>query len=657
MNVPLIVPEHNAVSFRAVLERYSANIALVDEQGGTTTYEALLLAADNFVERIGGGRQLIFLQTKNTVRSISAYVGCRIAGHPVYLFQDQDEKVLQSLIDRYGPNLVVTDSGEAIEIDRKHDRAIAIHPDLRVLLSTSGSTGSPKFVKLSERNISSNAWSIAEYLHINASDRAVTSLKFNYSYGMSVVNSHLTKGASLLLSDRSVGDPKFWEVFRTFGATSFAGVPHTFETLARVEHYLEHSPGLRYATQAGGRLAPDLVRHFAKVSREAGWRFYVMYGQTEAAPRIAYLPPEMSEAFPEAIGKAIPGGTIEILDEAGIAITEPDKAGELAYSGPNVMMGYAERPEALATDQTPLRLLTGDLAQWNAAGLVQIVGRAGRFVKPYGLRVNLDDVEAAARHRALSAVCTGTDDAIIIALQPADTANSEALVAELSHAYQLPTFMFRILEMAEIPRLANGKIAYPQIIEAAGSAEASKAEKELVRAPRTGIEFVLARNQVITLLISGLWHGPAWTFISWGAFHGSMLVAQRQISRRLQSLYERSRLLHMISSPLQIAAVFVLVAVSRILFRADDLYDAIQVFRKILFGPYNWKGLDSKATLAFSFMIIAGVMVVEAMVEYGVWRRHVARRRIIRTSIALLALLMTLVLGDFTGGRFIYVRF
>ena len=645
-------------AFYETLERHGDAVALVDEHGVRTSYRALDVAARAFAEQLGATPRLVFLEATNSVGSIAAYLGCLIGGHPVYLYQNQDDTVLGRLMDRYKPNVNVTTVDGAVALEWLHQAAVDLHPNLRVLLSTSGSTGSPKFVKLSGNNIDSNARSIAEYLEITPEDRAITGLKYNYSYGMSVINSSLAAGASLLLTERSVTEPEFWECFKQQGATSFAGVPYTFETLARMESLFAELPSLRYATQAGGRLGPDLIRRFARLSREQGWRFYVMYGQTEASPRIAYLPPDQSEAFPTAIGRAIPGGHIDIIDEDGVPITDQDRVGELLYSGPNVMMGYAEDQAGLASDDSLGHLRTGDLARWNSAGLVEIVGRASRFAKPFGLRINLDEVEAAVRRHAPSAACAGTDETIFLALTEEDGPLDEAaIIAELAAAYKLPAFVFKSLRVAALPRLPTGKIDYRAIVELGGRSASGGENPERSKAAKLETEIWLSRNQIATLLFSGLWHGAAWTFVSWGFFHGLMLVAQRQIGRRIKALYAHSAFLTAASIPLQIGLVFTLVAASRVLFRSQDFPTAIQMFKNILTGPYNWGGLDQKANIAIGLSLIVSVTAVEGLVEIGLWRRLFARRRVIRLASALLVFMLILLLGDFGGGRFIYVRF
>ncbi len=263
-----------------------------------------------------------------------------------------------------------------------------------MLLSTSGSTGSPKLVRLSAGNLAANARSIATYLALEADDRAATTLPMHYCYGLSVVNSHLLVGASLLLTDASVVEERFWEDFTAAGATSFAGVPHHFDLLDSTGFADRELPTLRTVTQAGGRLPPETVRRYARLGRDRGFELVVMYGQTEATARMAYLPAHLAAERPDCIGVPIPGGSLRIDGDAEV--------GELVYRGENVMLGYAEAPADLARGREVEELRTGDLARQHEDGLFELVGRSSRFAKLFGLRVDLDRVERLASGQGLA---------------------------------------------------------------------------------------------------------------------------------------------------------------------------------------------------------------------------------------------------------------
>lgn len=471
----------SAPEFYGQLSRFGASTALITREG-SLTYEAMDRNARQIASNIGEVRRLIFLEAVNTREAICTYLACLIGRHPVLLFSPQDDAKISMLAGSYRPNRVFRAVNGSLQVTEGHDEPISLHPDLRILLSTSGSTGSPKLVKLSRQNISANALSIVQYLRLDESERALLSLKFNYSYGMSVVNSHLFCGASLILTDTSVLDDEHWALFREFEATSFAGVPYTFEALFRSADRRFETPSLRYVTQAGGRLSPELVRHFATLGKQSGWRFYVMYGQTEASPRISYLPPEHALQYPNCIGIAIPGGRIFLRDTKGREITTVDDPGELAYAGPNVMMGYAHNADDLFSDETPPFLLTGDIACRNSAGLFYITGRSNRFVKPFGIRINLDDVEARMKELAPQAACTGLDERIIVAV-PNEECSSllGAQIQGLAATYGLPPSALQLLEVPEIPRLPTGKIDYPALAEIARQAQKPASPSTLKR--------------------------------------------------------------------------------------------------------------------------------------------------------------------------------
>ena len=179
-----------------------------------------------------------------------------------------------------------------------------------VLLSTSGTTGSPKLVRLAHRNIEANADSIAEYLDIDERERAIQSLPIHYSYGLSVLHSHLATGASVILTPHSIMRPEFWADAARWQATSFAGVPYSYAILQRTGLLRRAMPDtMRTLTQAGGRLAPEAIVKLHELMQERGGRLFVMYGQTEATARISYVPPEALPEKAHTIGIPIPGGS------------------------------------------------------------------------------------------------------------------------------------------------------------------------------------------------------------------------------------------------------------------------------------------------------------------------------------------------------------
>ena len=420
------------------------------------SYADLAGLVEERADALGAVRRLVLVAGANEVEPIVTYLAALASGHPALLVPGDKAGPLDAIVDAYDPDVIFARRDGTWRLgERRNDSAHDLHPELALLLGTSGSTGSPKLVRLSHHNLRSNAESIAGYLSIRTTDRAATSLPMHYCYGLSVINSHLLRGAGLVLTDATVVDPCFWDLFTSAGATTFAGVPYTFDLLDRCGFADLDLPRLRYITQAGGRLAPGKVAKYAELGRQRGWDFYVMYGQTEATARMAYLPPDLAVSRPAAVGVPIPGGSFRLEPVAECA--EPD-TGELVYSGPNVMMGYAETPADLRLGSTLTQLRTGDLAHRHPDGIVEIIGRRSRFAKVFGLRIDLDDLERLLEAAGLPARCvSGPDKLHVFVTRHAHAKPARAAVAEYC---SLPLGAVQSAQVEELPTTTSGKTDY-----------------------------------------------------------------------------------------------------------------------------------------------------------------------------------------------------
>lgn len=449
-------------SFRK-LESFGTRPAIISDDGRTYTFESLAAEADALARTLGRDRCLLLIEANNTPEPLIAYVGAMRAGHPVILLATNTLAKDDRIRDNYRPDAIYCLNSGHWELQINKNRAAPeLHPELALLLSTSGTTGASKMVTLSRTNLQANANSIVSYLGIDSDQRPITTLPFYYSYGLSVVNSHLTAGATLLLTDRSLTEPEFWEFFGAEKATSIAGVPYSFELLERVGFEKMNLPSLQTITQAGGRLSPDLVRRYGELAGDRGWRFFVMYGQTEATARIAYMPPDRLLDYPECIGKSIPGGSLRIVDEGGNDVMDTGCWGQLVYQGPNVMMHYSYDIHDLARGPEIDFLETGDIACKNKAGFFQIVGRMNRFSKLTGLRISLDDVEIFLSQKGVRAVCAGNDE--ILTIGTLDQGKAGSIFDWLISRYGLSRSMLTVLELYELPLLDNGKTDYGQLL-------------------------------------------------------------------------------------------------------------------------------------------------------------------------------------------------
>ena len=438
--------------FAENLGRFGDAPALVSDAEGTVTYADLAARVAHAAAGIEG-RHLVLAEARLGIGYIVAYLAAVNARCPIIAAGP----AACDIADRFQPSLRFT--GESWE--PTGPAAPEMHPDLALLLSTSGSMGSPKLVRLSAANLQANAEAIAEFLALRPDDRGLLSLPLHYSYGLSVLHAHLAVGASLYVTARPIVAPGFLDAVEAAGCTNIAGVPHSYELFEQIGLRRHGLPSLRFMTVAGGALAPERVRDYARFMRARGGRFFVMYGQTEATARMAYLPPEHALAHPDHIGVAIPGGSLELIDETGAPVTEPDQVGELVYSGPNVMMGYAETRADLARGAGPDKLKTGDLATRNAQGFFRIAGRLSRFSKIAGFRIGHDAIEAQLHRLGHRAAVTGDDARILVALE------GRAAIADLRDAIArdagIPADRIRTAACDALPRTATGKIDYPAV--------------------------------------------------------------------------------------------------------------------------------------------------------------------------------------------------
>jgi len=456
---------------------HDKNTAFITHNGIKATYEELFLFSERIRKYISD-KPLIFTLCENTPGALLGYTAFISNGAvPLMLDAKIDTELLNNLLNIYKPNyiwlpdnmpvifkskeIVFSESGYSLHLFSSEK--IALNPDLALLLTTSGSTGSPKLVRLSYKNIEANARSIIEYLDINSNERAITSLPMHYSYGLSIINTHLMSQATILLTDHSIVSKEFWHFFDREGATSFAGVPYTYQILKQFRLLRKELPTLKTLTQAGGRLAPELVQEFSEQSHSAGRKFFVMYGQTEATARMSYLPVEKAQGKYGSIGIAIPGGKFKLFDEEGREIVESEVDGELVYFGDNVSLGYAEVKSDLEKgDENNGELHTGDIARRDEDGFYYITGRKKRFVKLYGNRINLDAVEQLLKSMdGGEYVCSGNDDNLIV--YTTHPVKIESIIQFLSEKTGINGLAFSVKEIAEIPKNSSGKILYAEL--------------------------------------------------------------------------------------------------------------------------------------------------------------------------------------------------
>lgn len=456
---------------------YADRPALIDHDGQLLSYAELAARAGSATPA-GSTRSLIFFCVGNKSNAVAILLALLREGHVVALLNPGlTPEQHANVIERYDPDWLVLPELTGTPINagclqashmghcwlrRRQPQPAGLHTELALLLSTSGTTGSPKFVRLSIANLRANADAISHALDIDAEDRAAGHLPLHYSYGLSVLTSHLARGASLVFISEIFTSGGFWASIRDQRCTSLPGVPYHYEMLRRLDLDKLNVPSIATCTQAGGRLAPKLVTIFAEQLAARGGRFFVMYGQTEAAPRMTTLPAHETLRKPTSVGRALSGGWIEIRRHDG-SPAATGEAGEIVYHGPNVMLGYAESRADLARgDDNQGVLHTGDVGYLDEEGDLYITGRTSRIAKVLGLRIDLDDVERALGCRGAAVEARGK---LILALEGVDPESCQAITETLALQLQLHASVFDVRCVDSLPLKPSGKIDYRRIAE------------------------------------------------------------------------------------------------------------------------------------------------------------------------------------------------
>jgi acyl-CoA synthetase (AMP-forming)/AMP-acid ligase II len=441
------------------------------------TYESLLKDIDE-LSIYFKNRKLAFLLCENSIESVIGYISCLRAGVvPLMIGNNIDEELLLNLINIYKPNFIWTSRNLDLFnkewnmvhrnrsyqlLENVHQFKHSFHPDLSLLLMTSGSTGSPVLVRISYENLIENTISISQSLSITQKDIPITTLPMNYTYGLSIINSHLLNGCQMVLTEESILSKDFWDLIKAEGVTTFGGVPYTYQMLKRLSFEKMHLPTITKLTQAGGKLDLSLVKYFAEACADKGIHFFVMYGQTEATARMSCLPAKDALRKAGSIGVPIPSGSFYLLDDTLNVISDSDEVGELYYKGPNVSMGYAYSFSDFSKgDENEGVIATGDLAKIDDEGYYYIVGRKKRFIKIFGNRISLDEVENLSQKNGYSCICVGIDDKLII------YTTQENYLIELKNTISAKIGIHHtaitVRYIQEFPRNDSGKILYSKL--------------------------------------------------------------------------------------------------------------------------------------------------------------------------------------------------
>lgn len=466
--------------FLSIDQQPKEKLAVKDNGGDCLTYGELVVEVEDFWNGVEP-RSIVFCLCKNTVGSLIGYLSIvERDAVPLMLSASIDDALLQKLIRTYTPHYmwVPADMSESLGVSRGNREVFSshgyilldtgvekypIHDQLQLLMTTSGSTGSPKLVRYKRGNLEANAKNVARAFGWTANERPVCDLGMQYTMGLNVINTHLFVGATVLLTTYNLMSSDFWDYVRGERATNFTGVPFSYDIFHRLRFESMDLPYLTTLSQGGGRLTDERFRQLAAYAARTGKRFIASFGTTETSARLSVLPSEYALEKICSIGKAIPEGELFLVDSDGELIEDEVAEGEMCYRGPNVTMGYALCREDLAKgDEFSGVYRTGDLARRDEDGFYYVTGRLSRFLKLLSYRVSLDQSERLVSERfGVECACTGTDQCmdVFVVGQP----NVDAIATFLSTKLGIYKSMFKVSCLDELPRNDSGKIKYAEL--------------------------------------------------------------------------------------------------------------------------------------------------------------------------------------------------
>lgn len=438
--------------------------ALISQKGEQISYKNLVEFCDAFNTNFNK-RSLLLIRCEVCIEVIMAYVAALRGKVPMMMVESNVE--CDEIVFQYEPEyiwqnvkLTITEGykvswsrGDFVLLKKTNQVCYEINDELALLLSTSGSTGSAKFVRISYKNIEFSTKVVADSLNIQEGNVAIVTLPLAYIYGLSVINTYLYVGATLLIPYVPMIQKSFWDFFKEYAGTFIYGVPYTYEVIRKLNILSRGLTGLKLMAVAGGKISQENERYMLDMSIKYGFDFASMYGQTEATGRISttFLNRNIDK-FGSA-GQVISGGRIDIQDD------------EIIYYGENVAMGYANGYKDLCKgDEWKGVLKTGDVGCIDEDGFVYINGRKKRIAKINGYRLSLDEVEKRLSNSlSISCVCIEKSDRLYVVYEDGEM-NVEMMKKELERITHLHKNCFDIKAVSRIPRNSSGKIMYEEIL-------------------------------------------------------------------------------------------------------------------------------------------------------------------------------------------------
>ena len=458
----------------AHFKKFNKNIAIINEKNIKYTYSNIIKEIKYFKNKIAlSDEKIAILISNNFFSFIIIYLACVIYKTKLIIVNENHfQNNYIKIINNFKPDFIFSSMNfskikffkNKIKFKYKNyfiyylnkNNKLKINKEIAILLPTSGSTGSPKFACLSYENLITNTKSIISYLKINKSSTTITSLNPGYSYGLSIINSHLYKGSKLVMNSYSILDLNFWKLFKVNKIKFFYTVPLMCEILFKDSSFSNSFKYLNTLCCAGGHLDKKIKLNILSFLKNKN--IFVMYGQTEASPRISYVNISKNKNKIDSIGKSVKGGELFFKSNKNkISMKKLPK--EIYYKGKNVMLFYAEKIKDLAKKRSNNYIInTGDLGYQDSQNFFYLTGRKNRIAKINGVRIDLDQIDKDFKSQKITSI--NIQNKVFLCSKKVIKKNS---LNKISKIYNLGINNIKTFRIRTLPLNYNNKLDYSKL--------------------------------------------------------------------------------------------------------------------------------------------------------------------------------------------------